>query len=107
MNLDRTVVRASGQDGATPRFVTRAIGGDTVVVPICSGVGELDSIYTLNEVGSRVWQMLAEPCSVRRLAETICAEYEVEMETAAFDVGELLDALESRELVRPIGKTEG
>ena len=104
MNLDRTVLRSSGQDDGTARFVTRSIGTETVVVPICSGVGELDAIYTLNEAGSRIWQLLAEPCSVRRLAETICDEYDVSMETATADVIELLDALESRGLVRPAGE---
>jgi hypothetical protein len=102
VNLDRTLVRASGQDAGTPRFVTRSIGSDTIVVPICSGVGELDAVYTLNEVGSRIWQLLAEPCSILRLAEVVCAEYEVSMATASADIVEVLDALESRGLVRPV-----
>ncbi len=99
VNLDRIVLRSSSQREGTPRFVTRAIGDDTLIVPVCSGVGELDAIYTLNEPASRVWTLLASPSSVRSLAEALCAEYDVSIDTAARDVVELIDALESRGLV--------
>ena len=39
-------------------FVTRAIAGETIVVPIKAGVGDLDSIYTLNEVGATIWGLI-------------------------------------------------
>jgi len=35
-------------------LVTRNIGGETIIVPVEGHVGDLDSIYTLNEVGSTI-----------------------------------------------------
>jgi hypothetical protein len=39
-------------------FVTRDIAGETIIVPVRDGVGDLNSIYTLNELGTRVWQLV-------------------------------------------------
>ena len=33
------------------------IAGETIVVPIRGQVGDLESIYNLNEVGSVIWEM--------------------------------------------------
>ena len=38
--------------------VTREIAGETIIVPIKGRVGDLDSIYTLNEVGTLIWQLI-------------------------------------------------
>ena len=39
-------------------LVTRSIAGETIIVPICGRLGDLDSIFTLNEVGSHIWRLL-------------------------------------------------
>jgi len=39
-------------------FVTRCIADETIIVPIRDTVGDLDSIYTLNEVGTTIWQLI-------------------------------------------------
>ena len=33
-------------------IVTRNIAGETIIVPVKGRVGDMDSIYTLNEVGT-------------------------------------------------------
>ena len=80
--------------------VGRRMANETILVPVSSGVGDLDSIYTLSEVGSRIWEMLATPVSFGRLVEVICAEYDVSPEVASRDVAEFLDRLVSRKLAR-------
>ena len=35
-------------------FVTREVAGETLVVPLRAGVGDLDSIYTVNDVGAAI-----------------------------------------------------
>jgi hypothetical protein len=66
--------------------VTREIGGETVIVPIRNRVGDLDSIYSLNELGSRVWSLLEPQRSVENIVETVCREYEVSPEQARSDI---------------------
>ena len=35
--------------------VSRVIAGETLIIPVRKGVGDLASIYSLNEVASTIW----------------------------------------------------
>ena len=40
--------------------VSRVIAGETLIVPIRRGVGDLASIYSLNEIATAIWSAIAE-----------------------------------------------
>jgi len=80
------------QDSETG-FVTRRIGDDTIVVPLASGVGDLGSIYTLNETGAAIWQMLRAGLEVPEIAAAIGREYDVSAEEATKDILDLIAEL--------------
>ena len=88
-------------------LVTRIVAGETIIVPIRSGVSDLENIYVLNEVGSRVWQLLDEAASVSQVVDAVCSEYEVSPEQAACDIGELLLSLETARLIHPMEQARG
>jgi hypothetical protein len=88
-----------GDDGKS--FVTRRIAGETILVPVTGHVAELDSIYTLNEVGSFIWHLIDGRRSARAIAEAVSAEYDVSLEQALLDVDELLTTLEAKGFSRP------
>jgi hypothetical protein len=48
----------------TEDFVARTIAGETVLVPIRRQIGDLESIYTLNEVATFIWDRLAKPTTM-------------------------------------------
>jgi len=52
----------------TEEFVARAIAGETVLVPIRRQIGDLESIYTLSEVATFIWERLVEPSTVAEIA---------------------------------------
>ena len=81
-------------------FVTRQIAGETLIVPIAGQVTDLDSIYVLNEVASRIWELIRSPTTADRIAEVIAEEFDVSPERAAEDVAEFLDSLGARELIQ-------
>jgi len=81
-------------------LMARNIAGETLIVPIRNSIGDLNSIYTLNEVGARVWQLIDGQRSVNQIAAAISAEYTVEDSEAATDVLELLDSMAEAGLVR-------
>jgi hypothetical protein len=83
-----------GDDGKS--FVTRRIAGETILVPVTGHVAELDSIYTLNEVGSFIWHLIDGRRSAQAIAEAVSAEYDVTLERALLDVDELLTTLEAK-----------
>jgi coenzyme PQQ synthesis protein D (PqqD) len=89
---------------ADANLVVRRIGNETILVPITTGVGDLDSIYTLSDVASRVWGLLGTPVSLDHIVSAICAEYEVTSAVVAKDVSELLATLMSRNLVRAVAE---
>ena len=81
-------------------LITRNIAGETLIVPVRSRVGDLDSIFTLNEVGVRIWSLADGQHNVAQMASAISQEYEVDEETAQQDVTELLQDLATVGLVR-------
>jgi hypothetical protein len=80
-------------------FVTRQIAGDTLIVPVTGHVMDLESIYVLNPVGSRIWELLRSPTTVDRIAETVAGEFAVSPQAAADDDVEFLDSLGARGLI--------
>ena len=101
--IDRRVVRhTSGDNG----FVTRRVAGETIIVPVSSRVCDLDAIYTLNDVGSRVWDLVESPKSVREIVAILCDEYEAPVEQITTDLVALLQELRASGLIDPLGGSE-
>jgi hypothetical protein len=80
-------------------LVMRQIAGETIVVPIASGVGELNAIYTLNPMGTIIWEMLGVAVPDRAIINRLCQEYEITPEAAARDLAEFLDSLRAAGLI--------
>jgi|SRR5271168_724059 hypothetical protein len=80
--------------------VSRQIEGELIIVPIRRGVGNLNSLYTLNGVGSVLWDYLAEGRSVAEMVHRVCEEFEVSEETARTDIQEFLDSLVEEQLIQ-------
>jgi len=85
-------------------FVTREIGGETLIVPVTGHVMDLESIYVLNPVGSRIWGLLRSPSTAEQLADVIADEFEVSPQEASRDVAEFLDSLSTRGLIQELPK---
>jgi len=77
----------------------RVIAGETLIIPVRGGVGDLASIYSLNEVGTRIWELLAEPSSVEELAGRLEQEYEVSRDRLCNDVALVLADLQAASLL--------
>ena len=85
-------------------FVTRQIAGETLVVPVSGHVMDLQSIFVLNPVASRIWELLGAPTTVDLIAGTIAAEFAVSRQHAADDVVEFLEALGGRGLIEQLAE---
>ncbi len=78
-----------------PFIVFREIAGEMILVPIRQNVGDLESIYTLNETAARVWELLDGQRTLREIRDELVQEFEVEADQAQQDLVELLEQLES------------
>ncbi|MBC8359485.1 MAG: PqqD family protein [Candidatus Aminicenantes bacterium] len=80
-------------------FVTRNIKGETIIVPVKGHVSDLDSIYTLDEVGTFIWQLLDGQTSIKQIVKNVCNEYAISPEEAEKDIIELVGSLEKAGLI--------
>ena len=83
--------------------VSRVIAGETLIVPISKGVGDLASIYSLNPVASTIWKTLVTPHSQTEIINRITREFEGDPGEIQRDVESFLAEMESAGLVRPVG----
>jgi coenzyme PQQ synthesis protein D (PqqD) len=86
MSLNGKLIRSDA-------VVSRLIGGETLVVPVRGGVGDLASIYSFNAVGTTIWEALAKLASKADLLSLIEREYEIEREQADKDLGRFLEEM--------------
>ncbi len=76
-----------------PNIVSRKIAGEVILVPIRKNVGDLESIYTLNEVAARIWELIDGKRKIGEIKKVIVEEYQIEEEEAEKDLLELLSQL--------------
>jgi hypothetical protein len=80
-------------------MVSRKVADEVILVPIRQKVGDLQSIYSLNEVGGRIWELLDSERTLAEMASIIAAEYEVSQSQAEGDLAEFIASLESIEAI--------
>ena len=76
-------------------IVSREIAGEVILVPIRQNMGDMESIYTLNETASRTWELIDGQRTVGEIAGQIVQEFEVEEDEARRDLIELLEQLQA------------
>jgi hypothetical protein len=96
LTMDELVFKHGGE------FAVRQVGSENVLIPIRNRVGDLDSVFTLNDVAFRVWESLDGERRLDSIIEAICDEYEVTAETARADVDELIRGLEEAHLIERV-----
>jgi hypothetical protein len=82
--------------------VSRQIEGELVIVPIRRGVGDLNSLYTLNPVGSALWEFMNEGHTIPEMVNRVCDEFEVTTTQAKADIQVFLDSLLEEKLIQPV-----
>jgi hypothetical protein len=82
-------------------LVSRKIGEDFLLVPIGGKTSEVDNLYTLNDVGERIWGLMDGKKSLREIVDLIADEYDVGPAEAQADLIQFVLKLES------LGAVEG
>jgi Coenzyme PQQ synthesis protein D (PqqD) len=84
------------------RVVSRRLVDDLLLVPIRNSVAELVALYTVNDVGARVYELIDGKRRVSEIVDTVVAEFDVSAETAESDVHEFIAQLLQIEGIREI-----
>lgn len=80
--------------------VSREIEGELIIVPIASGIGDLeDELYTLNETGRAIWQRLDGRRTLAEIAAELVDLYSAPPDRIAADVLGLCTELANRKIL--------
>lgn len=75
--------------------LSQEVNGETVLLDL-----EGESYFGLNEVGTRIWQLLNDELNIGLVLDTLDGEYDVSREQLERDVAELLGSLEESGLIK-------
>lgn len=80
--------------------VSREIEGELIIVPIASGIGDLeDELYTLNETGRAIWQQLDGKRTLHEVAADLATQYSAPPDQITRDVLGLAVELVKRKIL--------
>src|ERR1700728_1533567 len=80
---------------------SRVGAGEAIVVPIPRGAAALDSIYTFNESGTKLWSLIEKGLDAATLASYLQAEYGLTQADALLDAEAFVRDLTQEGLVEP------
>ena len=74
-------------------MVSRKIADELILVPIKQDAGDLQCMYSLNGVASRIWELLDKPVTVAEMKAVLTQEYEVEEAQVKVDIVDFLEQM--------------
>ena len=69
LKLGNTILRKN------PNMVARVIAGETILLPIYKTSKEINCIYTLNKISSRVWEWIDGKKTLARIKQIALKEF--------------------------------
>jgi hypothetical protein len=80
--------------------VSREIDGTLIIVPLTSGVGDMeDDLFSLNETGTEIWRLLDGTKTVREIVQTLNRQYQAEQDEIEQDVTGIVTELFKRRML--------
>ena len=84
-------------------FVFRKIEDETILVPIKDNVGDMGSLYNLNEVAAFVWEQLNGKKTLRDIKNRLLEKYDVSAKEAGNDLSEYIAQLKKIDAITRAG----
>jgi Coenzyme PQQ synthesis protein D (PqqD) len=78
----------------SPDVISQEVSGETVLLDLNS-----ENYFGLDEVGTRIWQLIESSGKLQDIYDTLLAEYEVEADQLLEDMEQLLGDIEKAGLV--------
>lgn len=81
-------------------IVSREIQGEIVIVPITSGIGDLeDDLFTLNETGRVIWGKLDGKEKLKKIAKSLALDFNIPFEDIKKDISGFVKELLKRRML--------
>lgn len=88
MDLNQTIT-------LSPEVISQEVSGETVLLDL-----ESEHYFGLDEVGTRIWQLIKETDNLQTIFQTLLAEYDVSEERLTQDLDKLLTEIAELGLVQ-------
>ena len=88
MNLNQTIT-------PSPEVISQEVSGETVLLDLQS-----ENYFGLDEVGTRIWQLIKETNDLQAIYQTLLEEYDVSEERLQQDLDTLLGEISGLGLIR-------
>ena len=88
------------------QVVSRKIVDELILVPMRKDVADMETLYTLNEVGARVYELIDGKRSMGEIVSVVVSEFDVTDQQAETDVLEFIEQLLEIESIHRI-ESEG
>jgi hypothetical protein len=75
-------------------IVSRRIADQVILVPVKKNISDLDSIYTLNQVAARIWELIDGERTFLEIKNAVVDEFAVNPDEAKRDLTDFLETLE-------------
>jgi Coenzyme PQQ synthesis protein D (PqqD) len=75
----------------SPNIVTRKTGSEYVLVPVANNIADMNSVYTLNESGAFIWELIDGNRNTGEIIRALTEEYDIDNDAAAKDVFSFLE----------------
>lgn len=75
----------------SPGLVTRKTGSEYVLVPVTNNIADMNSVYTLNETGAFIWELIDGKRNVEEIINAVTEEYDIDKGSAGEDVFSFID----------------
>lgn len=72
-------------------LIMRQIAGEHILIPVGETALKIHGMINLSESAAFLWEKLQKDCTEEELIAALLAEYDIDRETAAADVRELVD----------------
>jgi hypothetical protein len=67
-------------------IVTRKTGNEYVLVPVTDNIADMNNVYTLNDSGAFIWELIDGKKNIEELIEAVTVTYDIDRETASEDI---------------------
>jgi hypothetical protein len=95
MDITLDLVCAPSED-----IVTRVIGDELIIVPLVSGIGDMDDeLYSMNRTGRAVWSRLDGEKTLREIADELTREFDASRGVVERDLLGLTAELVRRKMI--------
>ncbi len=85
-------------------IVSRKIADEVILVPIRRNVGDLESIYNLDEIGARIWDLIDGKKKIKEIKAILLEEFNATDEQLTSDLKDYIGQLEAIGGIKLVGK---